>query len=119
MPQPRRALDAPLDTTDPLSTAAPTLHPLALADALFGDDPEDQQPFRGKLWARFPTSGNYELHVRVGWLDGTEFVVIIDLCPATGRSTTGVMVEQRLLGRLVTELLALHRSAAGSGSMER
>lgn len=63
----------------------------------------------GKLWVRLHKERDLELHVRVGWLAGTEFIQLVDFVPSIGRYETGVMLEGRLLDRLLDELRTLHR----------
>jgi hypothetical protein len=77
---------------------------------------EDEPPMLiGKLWTRFSKERDLELHIRVGWLFGTEFVQILDYVPSTGRYETDVMIERRLLDRLMSELMALYRYSGPGG----
>jgi hypothetical protein len=89
---------------------------LSLADAVFGPEPEEHEHhLLGKLWARFSTGRGSELHVRVGWLAGAEFVQILDYVPTTGNYETSVMVERRALDHLLDALAGLYRHSSGSG----
>lgn len=101
---------------------------LRRADHLLADDDsalrpdtahaEESPELIGKLWVKLHKERDLELHVRVGWLAGTDFVQLLDYVPSTGRYETSVMVEGSLLGRLVGELAALgHHSAGSSGSL--
>lgn len=119
-----RRLDAWLEAADAL-LAAPVItintaeacsqrrgrpmHSLALAAAVFGEELAGESDHRlvGKLWARVGTGRGSELHVRVGWLAGTEFVQLLDFVPSTGVYTTSVMLERRLLDHLLDELVSL------------
>ncbi|MDQ1499408.1 MAG: hypothetical protein QOI86_2748 [Actinomycetota bacterium] len=80
------------------------------------DHPDPAVPL-GKLWVRLRKERDLELHVRTGWLFGTEFVQLLDYVPSTGRYETSVLVERALLGRLLEDLAALDRYAAGTAGV--
>ena len=102
------ALDAWLRCVDSLLGEADAL---VLADTT---QAEEGPELIGKLWVRLHKERDLELHVRVGWLAGTEFVQLIDFVPSTGRYDTSVMVEPHLLARLLAELVAIHRHSGGT-----
>src|SRR5688572_11387583 len=91
--EPRHALDAWLDRVDNL--LAEDYAPLRIDSSAAAAGPE----LIGKLWVKLHKERDLELHVRVGWLAGTEFVQLVDFVPSTGRYETSVMVEGRLLDR--------------------
>ena len=68
----------------------------------------------GKLWGRLRKERDLELHVRVGWQFGTEYLQLLDFQPSTGTYENAVLVERRLLGRLLGKLTALHRYSGGT-----
>jgi hypothetical protein len=63
----------------------------------------------GKLWVRLVKERDLELHVRTGWIFGTEYVQLVDVVPSTGRHGQAVLVERRLLGLVLEHLGGLHR----------
>lgn len=76
---------------------------------------DHQQPdVIGKLWAKLHKERDLELHLRAGWLFGTEFVQLVDYQPSTGRYENAVMVDRRLLGRLLEKLLRLQHYSGGA-----
>ena len=95
----RQALDAWLCSADAVLAAPTPSDPAA----------EGEPTLIGKLWARFCKERDLELHVRVGWLFGTEYVQMLDYVPSTGRYESAVLVEAHLLGRLLESLHDLHR----------
>ena len=46
----------------------------------------------GKLWVRFPKERDLELHVRTGWLFGTEFVQLLDFVPSRGEYENEILI---------------------------
>ena len=92
------------------------------ADALFhelaaesGGDTDTEEPvLLGKLWVRLVKERDLELHVRTGWIFGTEYVQLIDVVPSTGRYGRAVLVEGRLLGLVLEHLDGLHRHISGT-----
>jgi hypothetical protein len=106
-------LDAWLQAVDALLTEAPS-RPES------GPTADDASPvLLGKLWVRFRKERDLELHIRTGWLAGTEFVQLVDFVPSAGRYETSVLVERALLGRLLEDLAALDRHAAGTAGVRR
>jgi len=101
---PRRRLDAWLQSVDDL-LAQPSDVPVLLRPAEAEAEPAPE--LIGKLWVRLHKERDLELHVRVGWLAGTEFVQLVDVVPSTGGYETSVMIERALLDRLLGELAAL------------
>ena len=91
----------------------------AAGDAAPSDPRSDPPVPLGKLWVRFRKERDLELHVRTGWLAGTEFVQLVDFVPSAGRYETSVLVERALLGRLLEDLAALDRYAAGTAGVRR
>ena len=93
---------------------------LQASEALLADPvpPVPSVPL-GKLWVRFRKEHDLELHVRTGWVFGTEFVQLLDYVPSAGRYETSVLVERALLGRLLEDLAALDRHAAGTVGVRR
>jgi hypothetical protein len=100
-----RRLDAWLRSVDAL------LH----EDAGGGDTSCDtEEPvLLGKLWVRLVKERDLELHVRTGWIFGTEYVQFVDVVPSTGRHGQAVLVEARLLGLVLEHLGGLHRYLGG------
>ena len=68
----------------------------------------------GKLWVRLVKERDLELHVRTGWIFGTEYVQLVDVVPSTGRHGQAVLVEGRLLGLVLEHLGGLHRYMSGT-----
>ena len=92
----RRQLDAWLSAADALlqepaveSTASPIL--------------------LGQLWGRFRKERDLELHVRTGWLFGTEFVQLLDFVPSTGVYENELLIHAGLLAQLTERFSALVR----------
>ena len=94
-----RRLDAWLGSVDAL------LHDIA---GNGGSDTEEPV-LLGKLWGRLLKERDLELHVRTGWIFGTEYVQLVDVVPSTGRHGQAVLVEGRLLGLVLEHLGGLHR----------
>ena len=67
----------------------------------------------GKLWGRFRKEHDLELHVRTGWLFGTEFVQLLDFVPSTGVYGNELLTHTGLLSELTERFSALvrHRGA--------
>jgi hypothetical protein len=103
----RRRLDAWLRTADAV-----------LRDHGAGGDintSEGEEPvLLGKLWIRLAKERDLELHVRTGWIFGTEYVQLVDFVPSTGRHGQAVLVERRLLGQVLEHLVGLHRHLSGT-----
>src|SRR5207248_9222844 len=107
------SVEAWRQAVDPLRTE-PVARPCG------GPTADDAPPVPlGKLWVRFRKERDLELHVRTGWLAGTEFVQLVDFVPSAGRYETSVLVERALLGRLLEDLAALDRYAAGTAGVRR
>ena len=68
----------------------------------------------GKLWVRLVKERDLELHVRTGWIFGTEYVQLVDVVPSTGRHGQALLVEGRLLGLVIEHLGGLHRYISGT-----
>ena len=68
----------------------------------------------GKLWIRLTKERDLELHVRTGWIFGTEYVQLVDVVPSTGRPGQAVLLERRLLGEVLEYLGGLHRYLSGT-----
>ena len=68
----------------------------------------------GKLWVRLGKERDLELHVRTGWIFGTEYVQLVGVVPSTGCLGPAVLVERRLLGPVLEHLGGLHRHLSGS-----
>jgi hypothetical protein len=68
----------------------------------------------GKLWGRLVKERDLELHVRTGWIFGTEYVQLVDVVPSTGRHEHAVLVEGRLRGLVLEHLGGLHRYLSGT-----
>ena len=100
---PRHALEAWLRRVDDLLADAP-----ARSDSTHCDE---EPELIGKLWVKLHKERDLELHVRVGWLAGTEFVQLIDFVPSTSRYETSVLIERHLLSPLLPALAAYHRYA--------
>ena len=79
-------------------------------DTAFGTKPV----LLGKLWVRLVKERDLELHVRTGWIFGTEYVQLVDVVPSTGRPGQAVLVEGRLLGLVLEHLGGLHRYLSGT-----
>jgi hypothetical protein len=103
----RRRLDAWLRTADAV-----------LRDHSIGVDNDNsnyEEPvLLGKLWIRLTKERDLELHVRTGWIFGTEYVQLVDVVPSTGRCGPAVLVERRLLGQVLEHLGGLHRHLGGT-----
>ena len=101
----RRRLDAWLRSVDAL-----------LPDYAGDGDPSgtEEPVLLERLWARLAKERDLELHVRTGWIFGTEYVQLVDVVPSTGRTGQAVLVEGRLLGLVLEHLGALHRYRRGT-----
>jgi hypothetical protein len=87
---------------------------LRSVDALLGEDDDTPPALVGKLWVRLRKERDLELHVRTGWLFGTEYVQLVDFVPSTGTHGDAVLVERRLLGEVLHQLHGLHRHLDGT-----
>ena len=76
----------------------------------------DQVEPLGKLWMKIPKERDLELHVRVGWILGTEFVALADFVPSTGRYEQQILVERRQFRPLLAELRRLYFYLGGRAS---
>ncbi len=103
----RRRLDAWLRTAD----AVLRDHS---ADAHTTSSHAEEAILLPKLWIRLTKERDLELHVRTGWIFGTEFVQLVDVVPSTGRSGPAVLVERRLLGQVLEHLGGLYRYCGGT-----
>lgn len=92
----RSRLDAWLQDVDVLTQEAP-------------DDATEEPTVVGKVWARLPKERDLELHLRTGWLAGTEYLQLADFVPSTGRYETAVFIESRLLRDVVRHLFRVNR----------
>ena len=103
----RRRLDAWLRTADAVlrDHGAGGDH-----DAFNGEEPV----LLGKLWIRLAKERDVELHVRTGWIFGSEYVQLVDVVPSTGRPGQAVLLERRLLGEVLEYLGGLHRYLSGT-----
>lgn len=108
----RRRLDAWLQSAD--EVLAQTGH---TPDG--GVNQDDQPQLLGKLWGKLHKERDLELHLRAGWIFGTEFVQFLDFVPSTGKYENAVLIEHRLVGRLLKELSRLHRYAGGTAGSLR
>ncbi|HEV7687738.1 MAG TPA: hypothetical protein VGQ80_14280, partial [Acidimicrobiia bacterium] len=61
---------------------------------------EDPPVPLGKLWVRFRKERDLELHVRTGWLFGTEFVQLLDFVPSRGVYENEILIHAGLLSEL-------------------
>ena len=61
----------------------------------------------GKLWVRFPKERDLELHVRTGWLFGTEFVQLLDFVPSRGVYENEILIHAGLLSELTGSFSSL------------
>ena len=74
----------------------------------------------GRLWSRVPKEPDLELQVRRAAILGTEFILANDFVPSQKCYEPGLIIERRLLSRLVEELAGLdhflgtHRPRPGS-----
>lgn len=73
-----------------------------------GDDPEEQV-LVGKLWAKLAKERDLELHVRAGWLAGTEYVQLADYVPSTKEYEVVMFIETRLLRDVLRHLVNVNR----------
>lgn len=105
---PRLALDAWLSSVDDLLADQAVAPDESLLLRKENDDPPQ---LIGKLWARLRKERDLELHVRVGWQFGVEYLQLLDFVPSTGRYETSVLIERHLLSPLLPELAAYHRYA--------
>lgn len=104
----RRRLDAWLCSADAL------LHEHAVECGDDGISNAEEPVLLGKLWVRLVKERDLELHVRTGWIFGTEYVQLVDVVPSTGRRGRAVLVEGRLLGVVLEHLGGLHRYISGT-----
>ncbi len=96
-------LDAWLQAADALLTE-PT------GGAGGGPTADDAPPIPlGKLWVRFRKEGDLELHVRTGWLFGTEFVQLLDFIPSRGVYENEILIHAGLLSELTERFSSLLR----------
>lgn len=109
----RFALDAWLRAVDDV-LADQAVAPNQLS--LFEEEKSEPPELIGKLFGRLRKERDLELHVRVGWQFGTEYLQLLDFQPSTGRYENAVLVERRLLGRLLGKMAALHRYSGGTAS---
>lgn len=96
----QRRLDAWLDSVDTL-----------LAEESGGgtrSHPEGPTPL-GKLWVKLRKERDLELHVRTGWVFGTEFVQLLDFVPSTGTYENELLIQARLLPDLADRFSSLVR----------
>ena len=63
----------------------------------------------GKLWVRFRKERDLELHVRTGWLFGTEFVQLLDFVPSRGVYQNEILIHAGLLSELTERFSSLVR----------
>jgi hypothetical protein len=63
----------------------------------------------GKLWVRFRKERDLELHVRTGWLFGTEFVQLLDFVPSRGVYENEILIHAGLLSELTERFSSLVR----------
>ena len=91
---------------------------LQAADALLtepatgaGGRPADEAPPipLAKLWVRFRKERDLELHVRTGWLFGTEFVQLLDFIPSRGIYENEILIQAGLLSELTERFSSLLR----------
>lgn len=61
----------------------------------------------GKLWVRFSKEHDLELHVRTGWLFGTEFVQLLDFVPSRGVYENEMLIHAGLLSELTGSFSSL------------
>jgi len=103
----RRRLDAWLACVDAL-LAESTIHP-ATAPVPAAAPPVPV----GKLWGRFRKERDLELHVRTGWVFGTEFVQLLDFVPSRGVYENEILIHAGLLSELTEwfSLVLRHRGA--------
>ena len=64
------------------------------------DDRSDPPVPLGKLWVRFRKEHDLELHVRTGWVFGTEFVQLLDFVPSRGVYENEILIHAGLLSEL-------------------
>ena len=87
-------LDAWLQAVDALLTE-PVARPCG------GPTADDAPPVPlGKLWVRFRKEHDLELHVRTGWVFGTEFVQLLDFVPSRGVYENEILIHAGLLSEL-------------------
>ncbi len=92
------------DTVDALLAAEPA--------GVTDSHPDDPTPL-GKLWVKFTKERDLELHVRTGWIFGTEYVQLLDFVPSTGAYGNEVLIEARLLPDLAERFSSLARYRGG------
>lgn len=63
-------------------------------------DPSHSPVPLGKLWVRFRKEHDLELHVRTGWVFGTEFVQLLDFVPSRGVYENEILIHAGLLSEL-------------------
>ena len=95
----QRRLDAWLDRVDTL---------LAEDSEAGADSAEGPTPL-GKLWVKLPKERDLELHVRTGWMFGTEFIQLLDFVPSTGAYENEMLIQARLLPDLADRFSSLVR----------
>lgn len=92
--------------------------PLALADALFGPDPGDQQQAStaavGKLWSRLATGRSTVLEVRIGWVAGVQYLQFVEVEPDTDKCTASILVQAGAIPTLAEQLATLTRYERGT-----
>jgi hypothetical protein len=72
------------------------------------DDSHPPVPL-GKLWVRFRKERDLELHVRTGWVFGTEFVQLLDFVPSRGVYANEILIHAGLLSELTDRFSSLVR----------
>ena len=105
----RRRLDAWLSAADSLLAEEPHAVPPGGAGV---DDQSAPVPL-GKLWTRLRKERDLELHVRTGWIFGTEFVQLLDFVPSRGVYENEILIHAGLLSALTEWLKDLTRHRGG------
>lgn len=75
-----------------------------------------KQPTRDKLYAKYRKGPDLELHIKVTWIDGLEFVNLRNYVPSTKEYGKGVLFPSHMLPWIVEELGELQRLIGTSGA---
>lgn len=78
--------------------------------------PDSKQPTRDKIYAKFRKSPDLELHIKLTWIDGLEFVNLRNYVPSKKEYGKGVMFPSSMLGWVLEELQSLQTYTGTSSS---
>lgn len=76
---------------------------------------EEATPTRERLYARYKKGADLELHVKVTWINGLEFVNLRDYVPSTQEYGKGVLFPTHLLEYVLETLQQVHGDRSTGG----